>query len=91
VAGCDLRVVCFRECVGVLGCEWCQAKSGTEFTQEGQEVHTPLSRPFCSTQATCFGGVLGAPTPYGDRTVGKFTTVVIGKPLRLLKSIIVSL
>lgn len=48
-------------CLGVLGCEWCQIDT---------DVRTPLSAPFCTSQQTCFNGVLGAVTPYGEGTFG---------------------
>ncbi|KOB66107.1 Dihydropyridine-sensitive l-type calcium channel [Operophtera brumata] len=48
-------------CLGVLGCEWCQIDA---------DGHTPLSAPFCTSQSTCFNGVLGAVTPYGEGTFG---------------------
>ncbi|KAF0299200.1 VWFA and cache domain-containing protein 1 [Amphibalanus amphitrite] len=49
------------ECVGVLGCEWCQLEA---------DGRTPLSRPFCTDMERCFRGVLGAASPYGDRGPG---------------------
>lgn len=55
------------DCLGVVGCEWCQAKGLDSYDQDGMEIHKPLSHPFCASQATCFGGVVGAPSPYGDR------------------------
>ncbi|GBO98550.1 VWFA and cache domain-containing protein CG16868 [Eumeta japonica] len=48
-------------CLGVMGCEWCQLDT---------DGHTPLSSPFCTAQPTCFSGVLGAVTPYGEGTYG---------------------
>ncbi|KAH3694838.1 hypothetical protein DPMN_082279 [Dreissena polymorpha] len=57
------------DCVGVLGCEWCQAKFEDAYTSDGSELRNPLPRPFCASQATCFGGIVGAATPYGDRVV----------------------
>lgn len=51
-------------CLGVTGCEWCQLDT------DGQ---TPLSSSFCSAQSTCFNGVLGAVTPYGESTFGRVT------------------
>ncbi|WAR23918.1 CAHD1-like protein [Mya arenaria] len=65
---CDSKTT-HLDCLGVLGCEWCQVKSGEGYTKEGVEIHKPLPRPFCAAQATCFGGVVGAPTPYGDRAI----------------------
>lgn len=48
-------------CLGVLGCEWCQIDT---------DGRIPLSAPFCTSQPTCFNGVLGAVTPYGEGTFG---------------------
>lgn len=48
-------------CLGVLGCEWCQIDT---------DGRTPLTAPFCTSQSTCFNGVLGAVTPYGEGTFG---------------------
>ncbi|XP_032515223.2 VWFA and cache domain-containing protein CG16868 [Danaus plexippus] len=48
-------------CLGVLGCEWCQIDA---------DGHSPLATPFCTSQSTCFNGVLGAVTPYGEGTFG---------------------
>lgn len=48
-------------CIGVLGCEWCHLDMDGEI---------PLSSPFCSAQSSCFGGVLGAVTPYGEGSLG---------------------
>ncbi|XP_016957615.1 VWFA and cache domain-containing protein CG16868 [Drosophila biarmipes] len=45
-----------RECLGVMGCEWCQ-----------QDVDgNSFSTAFCSSQASCFNGVLASLTPYGE-------------------------
>lgn len=48
-------------CIGVLGCEWCHLDMDGEI---------PLASPFCSAQSSCFGGVLGAVTPYGEGSLG---------------------
>uniref|UniRef100_A0A182JBD1 VWFA domain-containing protein n=1 Tax=Anopheles atroparvus TaxID=41427 RepID=A0A182JBD1_ANOAO len=45
------------ECLGLVGCEWCQVDVDGE---------NPLTTPFCTAQLACFNGVFGAPTPYGD-------------------------
>lgn len=68
----DLLERCFRsdcgsrltekDCFGVLGCEWC------ELDTDGV---TSLKMPFCSEQHKCFGGILGARTPYADEIVGE--------------------
>lgn len=45
-----------RECLGMMGCEWCQ-----------QDVEgNTFATPFCSSQAGCFNGVLASLTPYGE-------------------------
>ncbi|XP_017148987.2 VWFA and cache domain-containing protein CG16868 [Drosophila miranda] len=45
-----------RECLGVMGCEWCQ-----------QDVEgNSFSNSFCASQASCFNGVLASLTPYGE-------------------------
>ncbi|XP_041988223.1 VWFA and cache domain-containing protein CG16868 [Aricia agestis] len=49
-------------CLGVLACEWCQVDA---------DGRTPLAAPFCTSQSTCFNGVLGAVTPYGEGTFGQ--------------------
>ncbi|XP_063822388.1 VWFA and cache domain-containing protein CG16868 [Ostrinia nubilalis] len=56
-------------CLGVLGCEWCQLDT---------DGHTPLSSPFCTSQSTCFNGVLGAVTPYGEGTFGHVNRDALG-------------
>ena len=45
------------DCLGLLGCEWCQLERNGE---------TPLKKPYCNYQSRCFGGILGAKTPYAD-------------------------
>ncbi|XP_058448231.1 VWFA and cache domain-containing protein CG16868 [Malaya genurostris] len=45
------------ECLGLVGCEWCQVDIDGENT---------LTTPFCTSQLTCFNGVFGSATPYGD-------------------------
>lgn len=49
------------ECLGVIGCEWCSIDVDGE---------TILQSPFCTHQTACFGGILGAITPYGDSDLG---------------------
>lgn len=44
------------DCLGVLGCEWCQLDSSGR----------PLKEKFCNFQRECFGGMLGVRTPYAD-------------------------
>lgn len=56
--------VTHSSCLGVMGCEWCQLDT---------DERSPLESPFCSTQSTCFNGVLGAVTPYGEGTFGHVT------------------
>ncbi|XP_077499250.1 LOW QUALITY PROTEIN: VWFA and cache domain-containing protein 1 [Amblyomma americanum] len=50
-----------KDCSGVLGCEWCSVDMDGE---------TALKTPFCHEQPKCFGGVLGARTPYADEIIG---------------------
>lgn len=50
-----------KDCSGVLGCEWCSVDMDGE---------TALKAPFCHEQPKCFGGVLGARTPYADEIIG---------------------
>ncbi|XP_068145488.1 VWFA and cache domain-containing protein CG16868 [Drosophila tropicalis] len=53
--GCD-SFATQRECLGIMGCEWCQQDvDGNTFTSA-----------FCSPQASCFNGVLASLTPYGE-------------------------
>ncbi|KAI5643387.1 cache domain-containing protein [Phthorimaea operculella] len=56
-------------CLGVLGCEWCQIDT---------DGKSPLSTPFCTSQSTCFNGVLGAVTPYGEGTFGHLNRDAFG-------------
>ncbi|KAL5022166.1 hypothetical protein ScPMuIL_001321 [Solemya velum] len=44
-------------CLGVVNCEWCQIQ---------HDGKTSLREPYCTDQRKCFGGVLGANTPYND-------------------------
>ncbi|XP_055545291.1 VWFA and cache domain-containing protein CG16868 [Wyeomyia smithii] len=46
-----------NECLGLVGCEWCQVDIDGENT---------LTTPFCTSQLTCFNGIFGSVTPYGD-------------------------
>ncbi|ETN67353.1 dihydropyridine-sensitive l-type calcium channel [Anopheles darlingi] len=46
-----------NDCLGLVGCEWCQVDVDGEST---------LNTPFCTSQLACFNGVLGSSTPYGD-------------------------
>ncbi|KAK0046626.1 VWFA and cache domain-containing protein 1 isoform X1 [Biomphalaria pfeifferi] len=45
------------DCLGVMDCQWCQVQ---------KDGKTPLETPYCGSQRVCFGGVLGAHSPYGD-------------------------
>ncbi|KAH9496303.1 VWFA and cache domain-containing protein 1 [Bulinus truncatus] len=45
------------DCMGVMDCQWCQVQ---------KDGKTPLENPFCGSQRVCFGGVVGAHSPYGD-------------------------
>jgi len=42
----------------VLDCEWCELD---------HDQVTSLEEPFCATQRDCFGGILGARSPYNDQ------------------------
>ncbi|KNC33688.1 VWFA and cache domain-containing protein [Lucilia cuprina] len=45
-----------RDCLAVMGCEWCQ-----------QDVDgNGFAAAFCSAQSACFNGVLAGLSPYGD-------------------------
>lgn len=45
------------DCIGVIDCEWCELET---------DGVTRTRQAFCSTQRTCFGGILGARSPYND-------------------------
>lgn len=47
---------------GIMGCSWCQIDVDGE---------TQLISPFCATQISCYNGILGSMTPYGDGKIGK--------------------
>lgn len=47
----------YESCLGITGCEWCQMDV---------DGRTFLQNPFCTSITTCFNGVLGSVTPYGD-------------------------
>ena len=64
-----------RDCLGVIGCEWCQAEQDGTRDSDGKIILQAVRQPFCSSQITCFGGVVGAQTPYGDRLQG----MIVGK------------
>ena len=42
----------------MLDCEWCELD---------HDQVTVLEKPFCATQRDCFGGILGASSPYNDQ------------------------
>ena len=46
----------------MVDCQWCQVQ------KDGQ---TPLKSPYCDSQRVCFGGVVGAHSPYGDEISGE--------------------
>lgn len=48
------------DCLGILGCVWCEIDID----------QTILLSPFCTQQSSCFGGILGSNTPYGDGDIG---------------------
>ncbi|XP_055978206.1 VWFA and cache domain-containing protein 1 [Sorex fumeus] len=45
------------DCFGVLDCEWCMVDS---------DGKTHLDKSYCAPQKECFGGVVGAKSPYID-------------------------
>ncbi|XP_075930052.1 VWFA and cache domain-containing protein 1 isoform X1 [Petromyzon marinus] len=45
------------DCFGVLDCEWCTVDS---------DGGTALDAPYCAPQKDCFGGVVGARSPYAE-------------------------
>lgn len=47
---------------GIIGCEWCQVDVDGD---------TPLIAPFCTHQLSCFNGILGSLTPYGEGDLGE--------------------
>ncbi|KAF5289595.1 hypothetical protein FQA39_LY15042 [Lamprigera yunnana] len=51
----------YDSCLGMLGCEWC------ELDVDGESL---LANPFCTSFSTCFNGILGSVTPYGDGISG---------------------
>jgi len=61
-----VQPVCSRHstrlsCLGLVGCSWCHTNA---------DGVTPLSSGYCDVQQMCFGGVLGARTPYNDQLKG---------------------
>jgi hypothetical protein len=44
-----------------MTCEWCQVDV------DGESL---LIQPFCTVQTTCWDGILGSMTPYGDGQLG---------------------
>ena len=59
--------IVFRDCLGVVDCEWCVMDN---------DGSSRLKEPFCSTQRVCFAGVLGATTPYHDHIKGMNITLI---------------
>ena len=47
--------ITYDDCLGVVGCAWCVMQS---------DGHTPLNQPQCLDHHKCYGGILGAPSPY---------------------------
>lgn len=62
-----------RDCFGVLDCEWCMVDS---------DGKTHLDKSYCAPQKECFGGIVGAKSPYVDDmgAIGMF----VGNPYRFL-------
>ncbi|ESO86641.1 hypothetical protein LOTGIDRAFT_128750, partial [Lottia gigantea] len=52
-----------NDCMGVIDCEWCQVQL---------DGKTTINKPYCANQRVCFGGVVGAHTPYGDEIAGMY-------------------
>ncbi|OXB66638.1 hypothetical protein ASZ78_013897 [Callipepla squamata] len=52
-----LLVLISRDCFGVLDCEWCMVDS---------DGKTHLDKSYCAPQKECFGGIVGAKSPYVD-------------------------
>ncbi|XP_061730052.1 VWFA and cache domain-containing protein CG16868 [Cydia pomonella] len=69
-------------CLGVLGCEWCQVDT---------DGRSQLSTPYCTSQSSCFNGVLGAVTPYGEGTLGHVSRDVTGNYLGPIAGCIVTI
>lgn len=51
------RCLSGRDCFGVLDCEWCMVDS---------DGKTHLDKSYCAPQKECFGGIVGAKSPYVD-------------------------
>lgn len=47
----------YELCLGLLNCEWCSRDVDGE---------TLIANPFCTSILSCFNGILGSPTPYGE-------------------------
>lgn len=45
-----------------MGCSWCQIDVDGE---------TILTSSFCTSHVSCYNGILGSMTPYGDGKLGK--------------------
>uniref|UniRef100_A0A8C3TDB9 VWFA domain-containing protein n=1 Tax=Chelydra serpentina TaxID=8475 RepID=A0A8C3TDB9_CHESE len=54
--GCNQRLES-GDCFGVLDCEWCMVDS---------DGKTHLDKSYCAPQKECFGGIVGAKSPYVD-------------------------
>ena len=58
LSGSDFTVdFVLSDCFGVLDCEWCTVDS---------DGKTHLDKPYCALQKECFGGIVGAKSPYVD-------------------------
>ncbi|KAM9529081.1 VWFA and cache domain-containing protein 1 isoform 1-T2 [Salvelinus alpinus] len=62
------------DCFGVLDCEWCMVDS---------DGKTHLEKPYCALQKECFGGIVGAKSPYMD-SMGMLDEEVVS--LNMMKS-----
>lgn len=58
------------ECLGIMGCEWCQLDADMN----------PFTTPFCTAQNSCFNGLLGSTTPYGDGDIGSAIIEAVSTP-----------
>uniref|UniRef100_A0A8C9QZH1 VWFA and cache domain-containing protein 1 n=2 Tax=Scleropages formosus TaxID=113540 RepID=A0A8C9QZH1_SCLFO len=54
---CSQRLFSCSDCFGVLDCEWCMVD---------RDGKTHLDKPYCALQKECFGGIVGAKSPYAD-------------------------
>uniref|UniRef100_A0A1I8F2S4 Ricin B-type lectin domain-containing protein n=1 Tax=Macrostomum lignano TaxID=282301 RepID=A0A1I8F2S4_9PLAT len=53
-----------ESCAGLVGCEWCSRRLGKG--SDNQLLPLSNSGGYCARQQTCFGGVVGAESPYTE-------------------------